>query len=304
MSAGVNAVAPVIANEQLPAMFRSADKGSLDGQWWYLLLIRADLVVLLLGALASSFSVVDTDARRVAAIVGAVLLIGSALLTWIIRYQKNERTWYAGRAVAESVKSMAWRYMTKAEPYDMADLGQADAAFVADLAAILHERESLGASFGASSGTAPEITAEMRQFRALDTPERANAYIEQRIQDQRGWYSRSAERNQRRRGQWFCGVIAIQVLAGVVAICIAAYPTAFNIAPVLATAASACLAWMQVKQHQELAQSYNVASHDLGLVEAKATTVRTDVDLSHFVGDAENAISREHTLWIARRDTR
>jgi hypothetical protein len=241
----------------------------------------------------------------VAAIAGAALLIGSAVLTWIIRYQKHEKTWYAGRAVAESVKSMAWRYMTKSDPYAMDDIGQADAAFAADLAEILRQRANLGSTFGAASGTEPEITAQMRQLRSLDAGSRLTAYIGQRIQDQRAWYSRSAAKNQLRRGQWFGVVIALQALAAVAAIYVVGYPqTDLNIAPVLAAAASACLAWMQVKQHQELAQAYNVASHDLGFVEAKSATVRTDAELSNFVGDAETAISREHTLWIARRDTR
>lgn len=304
MNTGVGTT-PVISSEHLPALFRSADKGSLEGQRWYLILVRTDLCILIIGALASTFSIVDTSAKRVAAIVGAVLLIGSALLTWIIRYQKHEKVWYAGRAVAESVKSMAWRYMTRAEPYDMEDMGQADAALVADMGELLSQYSYLGTSLGAAAATDPEITTTMRQLRSLDTQSRLNAYIKQRIQEQRSWYSSRTQQNQTRRGQWYSAVITLQLLSGVIAICIVSYPDLqFNIAPVLAAAASACFTWMQVKQYQELAQAYNVASHELGLVEVRSTAVQTDAELSRFVGDAEAAISREHTLWIARRDTR
>lgn len=80
-------------------------------------------------------------------------------------------------------------------------------------------------------------------------------------------------------------------------------PTQTILGPVvLATGASAVLAWLQIRRHQELAQSYAVASHELALAESRARHVRSEEELARFVGDAEAAISREHTLWIARRD--
>ena len=66
--------------------------------------------------------------------------------------------------------------------------------------------------------------------------------------------------------------------------------------------ASAFIAWMEVKQHSELAQAYSVAEFDLSLVEERGDYVCDETTFSSFVADAENAISREHTLWIARRD--
>ena len=66
--------------------------------------------------------------------------------------------------------------------------------------------------------------------------------------------------------------------------------------------ASALIAWLQVKQHKEIAQSYSVAELELDFIQEQAQYVTTDRELSNFVGDAENAVSREHTLWTARRD--
>jgi hypothetical protein len=68
------------------------------------------------------------------------------------------------------------------------------------------------------------------------------------------------------------------------------------------TLAAAAMAWLQVKRYQELAQSYLLAAHELGLIEAQSLHVHTEVELSAFVANAENAISREHTMWVARRD--
>lgn len=57
-----------------------------------------------------------------------------------------------------------------------------------------------------------------------------------------------------------------------------------------------------MRQHEELAQSYAVAALELGFIEEQVGRVSDDKGLSAFVADAESAISREHTLWIARRD--
>ena len=66
--------------------------------------------------------------------------------------------------------------------------------------------------------------------------------------------------------------------------------------------AASLIAWMQVKRYQELAQSYGLATQELGLIASRGLHVASDEELSKFVAESETAISREHTLWTARRD--
>jgi DNA-binding transcriptional regulator of glucitol operon len=73
---------------------------------------------------------------------------------------------------------------------------------------------------------------------------------------------------------------------------------------VLAALSSCILAWLQVKKYQETAQSYSIAHDELGLIETLAANIRSEEALATFVQDAENAVSREHTLWIAKRAMR
>lgn len=40
------------------------------------------------------------------------------------------------------------------------------------------------------------------------------------------------------------------------------------------------------------------------MIRERLAFVATDRQLSEFVSDAENAVSREHTLWLARADKR
>jgi hypothetical protein len=98
-------------------------------------------------------------------------------------------------------------------------------------------------------------------------------------------------------------VTASQFTALVAAIALVRWPNSdIRLTGFFTCVASALIAWLQLKQHKELAQSYAVAEIELGFIEEKARHVMTDREFSDFVSDAENAISREHTLWIARRD--
>jgi hypothetical protein len=60
-------------------------------------------------------------------------------------------------------------------------------------------------------------------------------------------------------------------------------------------------AWKQTKNYAALSESYSVTSHEVAIL---ATTIVKHVDeqtWSQAVHDAEAAFSREHTLWLARR---
>jgi len=75
-----------------------------------------------------------------------------------------------------------------------------------------------------------------------------------------------------------------------------------NLTGLFAAMANAFVAWPQVKQHESVAQAYAIATMDLGLIQEQGARIEGDAQLAAFVADAENAISREHTLWVARRD--
>ena len=104
---------------------------------------------------------------------------------------------------------------------------------------------------------------------------------------------------------WFSIVVIAQTLAlAGAAIQLFAAHLGINLASVFAAGAAGGLAWLQIKRHQELTQSYAVAAYELGLIVPPSSGSANDEGLSNFVNDAETAISREHTMWIARREGR
>jgi hypothetical protein len=63
----------------------------------------------------------------------------------------------------------------------------------------------------------------------------------------------------------------------------------------------AMTSWLQTKQHRTLATAYTVTALELGSVRTKIEWQKNENDWSKFVNDAEEAFSREHTLWKASR---
>ncbi|MGB8707957.1 MAG: DUF4231 domain-containing protein [Dehalococcoidia bacterium] len=295
-----------VINDDLPALFRASDAASNDAQRHYLILIAIDLLFLFIAAILGSFAITDVQTRGHLALTSAIVLGISIIITGIIRIIRVEQVWYDGRTVAESVKSLAWRYMTCTEPY-LIRMNPAilDEKFVGDLSLILAERRAFSSRLGGPLATKPQITKCMRQIRNLTTKVRKNIYLSCRINDQRSWYSKRADTNRKLASKLFVAIIVTQILALIGAIVLVRWPE-LPLTPtgILVTLAAALLAWLQLRRHQELAQSYGLAAQELGFVCEQASYVKTENELSDFVSDSENAISREHTLWRARRDQR
>lgn len=294
-----------LTDDDMPALFSDADATSLSAQRTYLRLIQVDIGLVILAAGVGSFSPNDPVLKTLVAFATALLFVLSIVLSAVLAIRRYEKRWYGGRAVAESVKTIAWRYSIRAEPYDIED-NAADARFVSELRAILDDKKHLAVALTGNPITREphHITEGMRELRALDTKSRLAAYLSGRVDNQRDWYRRKSSTSGIAENKWFALIVVSQVLGVCAALALVRWPnTPVNAVGFFAAVATASAAWMQVRRHQELAQSYAIATQELGLIHEGGGRVTTNEQLSVFVSDAENAISREHTLWTARRDT-
>jgi hypothetical protein len=195
------------------------------------------------------------------------------------------------------------------------DLSDSDAItkFSGDLQAILNERRSLAAKFS-DPADALQITQEMKANRSKSAQERLNLYLEERVKDQRKWYAYKASIARSSNDNWFWVITAGQfaALAGAVWV-VHAPDSPIRFTGFFSAVASAAMAWLQMKRYQDVSQSYAMAAQELGLIELQAQNVRDQIagavppiraeaHLAAFVANAENAMSREHTMWVARRD--
>jgi SMODS and SLOG-associating 2TM effector domain 1 len=171
------------------------------------------------------------------------------------------------------------------------------------LQSLFEENKDTAKKMAADWSAEDQITPEMDRIRALSLEERKQCYAAERIQDQRVWYTRKAATNKRSARKWVAAGIAAYAIAAALAVGRVRLPDrVWPIGPVLVLASS-ILGWMQVKKFSELAATYTVAAHEIGLLRPKLDDVTSESELSDFVNDAELAFSREHTLWMARRTT-
>jgi len=125
-----------------------------------------------------------------------------------------------------------------------------------------------------------------------------------RVDDQRDWYVKKSEwnRKQARMGFW------IIIFANTTAFCLAVIsyfkPDWAPHLPLesLLVIAGAVLTWTQTKKFQDLSSSYKLTASEITNFRENHPPIISEKSLSKFVKNSENAFSREHTQWAARKD--
>lgn len=283
--------------QDFPALYRSSDDLSLASQRHFFRAMRVHLITLVVAAVLSIVSIPhwSVAALQLVALLGA---LGCSIYLFAMR---PDRFWYAGRAVAESIKTITWRYVCRAEPFQGVD-AVARSDFHQTLKQIVEQNREVCQSLTEHLDEA-QITVVMEQMRARSLEERRATYADCRIKDQLTWYAKKAAFNRRMSRYFFWALITVNAIAVVCALLrmiFVAQP--FWPTDVFVAMAASVLSWMQAKRFSELAASYALAAHEIGLIREQSLLPDTDEKFSHFVGDAENAFSREHTQWVARKD--
>jgi hypothetical protein len=223
------------------------------------------------------------------------------MLVILLATEQPATTWYRGRAGAESIKTLAWKYAVGGDPFELD--GKADRDVDLLFADGLHEViGGLSDLNWAAGGRGTQISARMREVRKWPLERRKAIYAAGRIDDQQAWYDDRAGQNRRRAERWV--VVALGgSFAGVLGgLARTIYPKLnIDFLSVLATFAASATAWAQTKQFRILATSYAVAAQELATISIRLPHIDSEQDWSTFVSDAELAISREHTLWLTRR---
>ena len=291
-----------VEDRHLPSLYQSADRASLSAQRRYISLHLWHLICLILGSVGVALVTIFPNVVTWTYITLAIVLVIGVLLTLVSRVRRDDDVWFDCRAIAESTKTATWRFMMKAEPFK--DDSTSEQSFLENLRQIRRARPSspkdLAQSLDASTQTLSDFMNDMRR-KSVD--ERRNLYLESRIRDQKTWYSNKASFNSKKENRWFWTIIVLQMFAIAFAI-IQAYLSVLplNVVPLLMTCAASGVAWSQMKRYSELAQSYSLAAQELGDQEVIASNIAKEADLLTLVGQVEETISREHTMWCARRD--
>lgn len=289
-----------MTNILYPALYDSADESSNDAQWNYLILIRLQYGFLITAAAASLWF----DFFRISLIIYIIALLLSTFCLLYMSVKKPEKDWYGCRALSESIKTAAWRYMMRAEPFEnAAHIKEVHRKFSEFLKDILDSNGYVRDSISKHPKGGRQITERMDEVRRLDFENRKSTYITQRIEEQREWYLKKVMENRSRFRQWVSVCVFLQGLALILAIVRIQYPEGIEIWPTepVLVMASAVIGWIQIKKFNELASAYSLTAHEIGIIHARIEHITED-EFSDFVNEAERAFSREHTQWIARQN--
>ena len=281
--------------EDFPSLYIDANETSIKTQVRFLLATKTVLI----GSLIVS-GLALTGTSKIGQIAQVVIAIFVLLSACYLLFGKPQTIWYSTRALAESIKTITWRFVMKADPFDVKD-AEARTKFRTAVSELLRANEEASALRYESAHT-ELITKAMTTLRATNLDGRVSAYSNGRLEDQLDWYRRKSRWNDVRAKAWYGALIFFSILAIAVAFLRPfldlqlPVDLAFSI-PI------AVLGWIQIKRFQELASSYGLTAHEITFAKNDlAQAAGSEEKFQNFVGNTENAFSREHTQWYARKD--
>lgn len=288
--------------DDLPGVFRSADEISKESQKEYLRWTRGRLQLAVVAAIAGIFTASSDDGSWVEkgfATLALVSFTAALLLEIYLLRDRPEERWYQGRALAESVKTLAWRYMAIADPFPSTlSSERAEEVLLARIQDLFREASL---SLPSLSVGASQVTPKMNRVRGSALASRKATYLEFRVLEQQAWYERRAKENERNSRRWRSTLISFELI-GIIATVITLLDVSdFDAGGAAAAAIAAAGAWLEVKQYDNLASAYSLTAAELSFVHATGGGISDEAKWSDYVNSAEQAISREHTMWLARR---
>jgi conflict system pore-forming effector with SLATT domain len=285
-----------------PPLHDKASRQSAGGQRAYIVSVGLALFISLATALFLDVAEIlerqqlatETEVRVLTGVSGVLLAIALGIQLWNRR--SRDRRWFDGRAIAESVKTLSWKYMMRTPPFHDDD---ADTQLTSVLSRVVGPGRGTSGVDDRSSAQDLAATKEMGLVRGAGLPERRAVYVKHRLEDQIGWYSRKSAGSGRAASAYFVLGVVVQALA-ILLLIRRAFGLEIGFASFLTTLAASFIAWSEAKRYHELAISYAVAAEELRQIRTQQRVEGTESAFASLVLDAEGAISREHTMWIAK----
>ncbi|HVS90460.1 MAG TPA: DUF4231 domain-containing protein, partial [Mucilaginibacter sp.] len=110
-----------IKENEYPCYYIDSNRASQNAQNLYKGITWATLALMFVSTVLVSIKPEFTSQIPHFEFINGCILFISALVSVYLNYQKPERNWYLGRAIAESIKTLTWRYMMRAAPFQFQD---------------------------------------------------------------------------------------------------------------------------------------------------------------------------------------
>lgn len=300
----VSANSPDISDADLSPFYTDAGKNAVRAQRRHAKKLQTQLALLIIAAVCGAFTFrFHHRGADYAGLAGAFAFVAAIFVRLYSEHEHDETQWYKSRAAAESAKTLSWRYSVCGNPFpeSMPDR-EAKRLLVSRFEDIGRELEYIEVSPSQAPGG--EVTESMTSLRHAPRPDRIRVYGQQRILSQEDWYAGKSAWNEGRARLWLKIVIGVELCGLIGAAVKAAGVPRVDLLGVFAAIGAAAGAWLQFKQHKTLATAYNVTARELRRVSTLIDDQMSADDWADFVDQAEEAISREHMMWVASRTGR
>ncbi len=295
------AAAPGLGYDHLPGLYRAAERASKASQTSYLRWTRGRLILVVIAAVSGladvTVKVGGTDLDLLALVAVACFLAALAAEAYLL-LSKPDQMWYHGRAIAESVKSLTWRYVMRAEPFAEITDQAADALFRDRLREILAQSPVAGEL---ETEEGQQVTPRMRELRGRPFAARKAIYLSGRVDDQVTWYANKARGARSKASFWRSAMLILEFAGVVFAVLLLIRLLHRSVDGVLAAMIAGAGAWLEVKQFESLATAYNLTARELSMAREDGEVIAAAERWPEYVATTEEAISREHTMWLVRR---
>jgi hypothetical protein len=285
-----------------PTTLRAARTVAALAQRRYYALLFLQLGTAFLGAFFASVSAaVDSPATSQFRHASATALLVSFVVLLAGRGLRTDAVWWDARAVAESLRSSAWRFMMHAPPFESPNGVLPEVLFRVQVLEILRARSAISAALESRRDDDPnEISPLMRKTRSATLEERRALYTGERLNEQRSWYSDRSKSHDRARE--VCFFLATLAQLGAVLVAFLHWrPWRLNLVPLLIALSASVTAWAQAKRHEESAQAYALARQELDVMAGRLDAAADEAAFEAAVAETEASISREHSMWMGRR---
>jgi hypothetical protein len=296
----------VSEHELMPHLYWEADAASMRGQAEAVKLSKRQLSLLVL-APVGSLANWHLGALNWPPLLAILLLLGAAYYALLNHHRNPQALWYEGRAVAESLKTITWKYAVRADPFSpIPGALNADEQYRLQLADILYAFRKSEVIRHSTNGT---ITPAMRTLRAASLTIRRDDYLNHRIRPQREWYHSRAARCRMLGRRAELAAALLPALAVIMLLLNVFDASPVHLTGTFSAAAAAVAAWAHLRQYRPLAAAYRVAADELTLIRVQLVALdvngpNAEAVWARLARDAEDAVSREHTTWQARREMR
>ncbi|HKW22862.1 MAG TPA: SLATT domain-containing protein [Ktedonobacterales bacterium] len=311
-------------NENLPDLFTTADDGAIHSQGWHFAFVWVELVFVSLAAVAeligrqfapaiadllhihggpisvAVFTISATELRNgIGGNIIAAFFMIIAILAFFARFWfRRAEFWRKQRALAEAIKSLAWRYVMH---------GISREAYLEEYGK--QRQQSTDLRLPPPQDNATLITDAMEKIHDATPAEQYSVYLKDRLKNQRIWYSKKAKLF-RKRTKWLHWDRGIAYGVGllvvpIVGIFIAGIGSGGF--AVVTTIAGGFATWLVSRHYDDLSQSYTIMAHKLLEYETRAANILPEsqarganeqVSWAAFVNEVETFLDGEHQVWL------